>query len=290
MVAAALVIAACSSAPTAQPPAPVSSSPPASVFSSPPVGTLSTSTHWLIAASAVSRLDEAVGSTVVARYLDGPQTTVIVGRAIPASVADWHVHFALDATSLREIRADVAGGLSPRISMILYDPEHWSFTPVAEQSAVGPSTRTAASLARSAGRELIVAPATDLARVQVAGESAATAFIRSDDLEKVAPSASWVEIQAQGLERNPARYAAYVEQAVRQIRLANPNAVIYAGLSTNPYGPPVDAGELVQDVRLVSSAVSGYWLNVPSPGTACPRCGQPQPQVAIGLLESPAGS
>ena len=281
-VSAAVLIVGCTSTWIPQPTAPVSSSPS--------VSTPSTGTHWLISASAISKLNDIPGSAMVARYLNGPQTTVIIGRTIPTSLADWHTNFALDTRSLQEIRLGVADGLSPRISMILYDPEHWSFTPIAQQSAVGPSTRTAASIAHSAGRELIVAPATNLAQVKAPGESTANAFMQTSDLEKVASSANWVEIQAQGLERNPGRYLAYINEALRQIRLANPNAVVYAGLSTNPSGPAVDAAELVEDVRLTSSAVSGYWLNIPSPGTACPRCGQPQPQIAIDLLESLAGS
>jgi hypothetical protein len=174
--------------------------------------------------------------------------------------------------------------------MILYDPEHWSFTPLAQQLAVGPATSTAASIVHGAGLKLIVAPATNLAQVNAPGESTANAFMQTNDLQKVASNADWVEIQAQGLERNPGRYAAYINEALRQIRLANPSAVVYAGLSTNPSGPAVSVAELIEDVRLTSSSVSGYWLNIPSPGTACPRCGQPQPQIAIDLLESLAGS
>jgi hypothetical protein len=287
LLGAAVLMASCGSTATTQPTAPASSS---SSASSPSVSPLSTGTHWLIAASAVSKLDDIAGPAVVARYLDGPQTMIITGRNIPADLADWHVNFALDTRSLQEIRLDVAGALSPRISMILYDPEHWSFTPLAQQLAVGPATSMAASIVHSAGRQLIVAPATNLAQVDAPGESTADAFMQTTDLEKVASNADWVEIQAQGLERNPGRYAAYINEALRQIRLAKPNAVVYAGLSTNPSGPAVSAVELIEDVRLTSSAVSGYWLNIPSPGTACPRCGQPQPQIAIDLLESLAGS
>jgi hypothetical protein len=291
MLGAAVLMAGCAATTTTQPTAPASATQPtAPASSSPSVSVLPTGTRWLIAASAVSKLDDIAGPTVVARYLDGLQTTIITGRNIPASLTDWHVNFALDTKSLQQIRLDVAGALSPRISMILYDPEHWSFTPLAEQSSVGPATRTAASIAHGAGRGLIVAPATDLAQGKVPGESTANAFIQTNDLEQVASSADWVEIQAQGLERNPGRYAAYINEALRQIRLANPNAVVYAGLSTNPSGPPVSAAELIDDVRLTSPAVTGYWLNIPSPGTACPRCGQPQPQIAIDVLEGLAGS
>jgi hypothetical protein len=230
-------------------------------------------------------LDDVAGPAVVARYLAGPQTTVIVNAAIPSGLAGWHVTFAVDTRSLAEIRADLAGSLSPRISMVLYDPEHWQFTPLSEQSAPGPAARTAASLARAAGRQLIVAPATNLAQVTAPGASTARAFIQTDDLGKIAPSANWVDIQAQGLERNPQRYASYVSQAVSQIRSANPSAVIYAGLSTNPSGSPVTAAELIADVGLTSADLTGYWLNIPGPGASCPACGLPQPQIGLDVLE-----
>jgi hypothetical protein len=250
-----------------------------------PSAPVSTGTDWLIAASAVSRLEALAGPAAVQDYLDGPQTTVITGSTIPAGLSGWHVAFALDARSLAEIQAGVDGGLPSRISDILYDPEHWSYTPLSEQLDVGAATAQAASLARAAGRRLIVAPATNLAELVSPGEPASTAFMQTDDLAKVAASASVVEIQAQGLERNPTRYAAYVTRAVGQIRSASPSAVIYAGLSTNPSGGPVTAAELVSAVRLTSSEVSGYWLNIPSPGAACPGCGQPQPQIGLELLE-----
>jgi hypothetical protein len=229
-------------------------------------------------------LNNAAGPAVVARYLDGPQTTVIISGAIPPSLAGWHVKFALDARSLAQVRADLLG-TSRRISMILYDPEHWQFTPITEQSAPGVAARTAQALVRKAGLQLIVAPGTNLAELTVPGATAPSAFIQTGDLGKIAPSANWVDIQAQGQERNSQRYESYVSQAVSQIRSANPSAVIYAGLSTNPSGPPVTAAELLADVSLTSSQVSGYWLNIPNPGASCPSCGQPQPQIGLDVLE-----
>lgn len=244
-----------------------------------------TGPHWLIAASAILRIDEAGGSAVAARYLNSPRTTIITGRNINVGLENWKAAFVLDTRSLQEIQRAVADPLPSRITMILYDPEHWAFTPVAQQQAVGASVQEAATLAHGAGRELIAAPATNLATSRPDGESAAAAFLQTDDLAHAASSADWVEIQAQGLERNPGQYAAYIGQAVRQIRQVSKTAVIYAGLSTNPSGPQVDLAELSADVKLTSGEVSGYWLNVPTQGTACPRCGQPQPQLAIELLE-----
>jgi hypothetical protein len=239
-----------------------------------------------MAGSAVSKLEGITSSVTVASYLDGPQTTILTSSTIPSDLSGWHVTFALDTRSLAEIRSGVDDGLTSRISEILYDPEHWSYTPLTEQLNVGASTQQAESLAHAAGRQLIVAPATNLAEAAAApGESAASSFIQTDDLAKVAANANIVEIQAQGLERNSSRYAAYVAQAVGQIRSANPSATIYAGLSTNPSGGPVTAAELVAAVRATSSEVTGYWLNIPSPGSACPACGEPQPQLALDLFQ-----
>jgi hypothetical protein len=280
VIAAAAVITGCTS--TSRP----SSTPPSSAQ---PGGSVSTGTHWMIAASGLTLLEEVSGPAVVKRYLDGPQTTIITSSVIPAGLASWNVAFALDTRSLAEIRGGIAG-LSPRITMILYDPEDWAYTPLSEQTDVGAATRQAASLAHAAGRDLIVAPATNLAQVTASGMtntgvSAAPAFLQDGYLGQVAPSANWVEIQAQGLERNSARYSSYISQAVSQIHAASPSAVIYAGLSTNPSGGPVTAAELISDVNATSSEVTGYWLNIPTPGAACPACAAPQPQIGLDLLE-----
>jgi len=238
-----------------------------------------------MAGSAVTKLEGITSSATVASYLDGSQTTILTSSTIPSDLTGWHVTFALDTRSLAEIRSGVDDGLTSRISEILYDPEHWSYTPLTEQLNVGASTQQAESLAHAAGRQLIVAPATNLAEAAAPGESAASSFIQTDDLAKVAANANIVEIQAQGLERNSSRYAAYIAQAVGQIHSANPSAAIYAGLSTNPSGGPVTASELVAAVRATSSEVTGYWLNIPSPGSACPACGEPQPQLALDLFQ-----
>jgi hypothetical protein len=276
-----VMVAGCGSAGTAQSGA-AALTPSAAMQPSAPVGPSSTGTHWLIGTSAISKLEGVVGPGTVAGNQDGPQTTVITGTRIPSGLAGWHVTFALDARSVAEIQDAVGSGLPSRITEILYDPEHWSFTPITEQQNVGAATAQAASIAHGAGRQLIVTPASDLADVEAPGES----FLQTDDLAKVAASANVVEIQAQGLERNSANYAAYVAQAVSQIRSANASVQIYAGLSTNPSGGPVTAPELVSDVDLTRSEVLGYWLNIPAPSASCPRCAAPDPQIALDLLQS----
>ncbi|HEV2378144.1 MAG TPA: hypothetical protein VGS19_39015 [Streptosporangiaceae bacterium] len=247
-------------------------------------GPVSTGTHWIIAASAVGRLEQAAGPAFVAQYLDGPQTTILSPRVVPAALASWHVAFAYDTQSLAQIRAALSARPPRQVTMVLYDPEHWKFTPASEQASVGASAATAASLVHQAGLRLIVAPATNLAESRPGGTPLPQKFLGSSILAQVAHSADWVEVQAQGLEADPARYTAYVTAALSQIRRANPRATVYAGLSTGPSGQRVSASELLADISQTSRDVSGYWLNVPNQGQACPRCSSARPQVAIALL------
>lgn len=94
-----------------------------------------------------------------------------------------------------------------------------------------------------------------------------------------------IDIQAQGMESNPQIYASYVETAAREAREFNPNVVVIAGLSTNPYDPPVTPQELLQNYQLTRSYVNGYWINVPSPCISCPKCNPSDSSVALAFLE-----
>jgi len=239
----------------------------------------------MVAGSALAKLQATAGAAWVQRYFDRPSTTLIVGTRLPAAYAGWHVRFAFDVRSVGQLRAGLSRGLPPQVSEVLFDPEHWSFTPTSEQLAVAQATAQVAAIARAAGLGLIVAPSTDLAEVVDPGQRVAPAFLASGILAGVAASASSVEVQAQGLESDPTRYAAYVRSAAGQVHSANPAASVLAGLSTNPSGQSVTPAELLEAVALTRSVVAGYWLNVPSGGAACPRCGTAQPQVATELVD-----
>jgi len=111
-------------------------------------------------------------------------------------------------------------------------------------------------------------------------------YLASQLLPDAAHASTVVDIQAQGMEGNPVAYSSFVRRVALILRNANPNVKVIAGLSTNPDGHVVRVGELLQDVRLTSGVVSGYWLNIPRTSVACPSCGVPQPQIAIALLDA----
>ncbi len=174
---------------------------------------------------------------------------------------------------------------------VLYDPESWPFTPMAERLNVPHYASLAARLAHARGMRLLVTPATDLVhsispyqRRRNFGD-AAREFIRLKIAAQTAPAADVYEIQSQGAEPDARLFVWYVRQAAAQVRRANPRALVLAGLSTNPHGLRVTAKEIFKEFQATRNLVQGYWLNVPGGGPGCPTCGRAQPQVAIEFLK-----
>lgn len=242
---------------------------------------------WIVAASALVRLRSVPGAaSLVQTAFDGPQTYVIVGKRPPAFLAAWRSRRAVSVASYGALQADLGGaGLGRRVRVVVYDQEAWPFTPAAEQRDPAAYLRRAAALVHARGLQLIATPATDLVRVRDPHAGAVyPAFLRLGIAGGAARYADVYEIQAQGAEADVAAYRAFVEQAAAQARRANPRIIVLAGLSTNPSGRRVAASVLYQDVLATRTAVAGFWLNVPSGGAQCPRCGAPQPQVGVALL------
>ena len=73
------------------------------------------------------------------------------------------------------------------------------------------------------------------------------------------------------------------------VRWLYPAAVLawsFAGLSTGPHGEPTTASAMLAAVGAANGAVDGYWLNIPSPGPYCRRCGRQRTDIGIQTLLS----
>lgn len=192
-------------------------------------------------------------------------------------------------SSVSSLRGALAVGALPAgTGAVLYDPEAWAYTPGSEQRDPAGAAEQAAGLAHSHGLKLIVSPALDLTTVLRPASSAPRwqAFLDLGVAGSVARAADGVELQAQSLERDPARYAAFVRAAAAQARSAHPGVTVLAGLSTNPPGAPVSSGQLTEAIRRSQADVQGYWLNIPGNGSRCPACGAPQPAVGAAVLSA----
>jgi hypothetical protein len=181
------------------------------------------------------------------------------------------------------------GALPPWIEAVLYDNEAWSFTPAAEQRSPGLYTAMAAKLAHQHHLLFVASPALDLTNVvarQSGPSQKAAAYLEMHLAGQAADAADVLNIQAQSLERSTTAYVDFVRKAAAQARQAKPGITVLAGISSNPTGPQVTAAQLMRAITGVRPYVDGYWMNIPSPGPACPRCNPARPDLAIAAIQS----
>ncbi len=176
--------------------------------------------------------------------------------------------------------ADVrAGAIPSSVRAVMYDPENWPSTPVAEQRDPGTSMRAFANLARRHGYYVIITPHPSLTAASGAvcaqrqWETAQRAYVRCGIVAKAARFADAVETQAQGLEADPAAYRSFVAATVEQARAANPKVVMLSGLSTAFATRP---SQLFAAWLSVNDLVDGHYLAIPN---------RVRPEVAVGFLE-----
>jgi hypothetical protein len=207
-------------------------------------------------------------------------------QRVPAGYEDWRAVKTRSITSLEKLE-EVAS--DPSIAALLYDPEGWEMTPPAEQRQPAEAGCRAASAAHTHGKIAIATPAINL--IRILDPNSAGGGRRFADFEKttitgdIAKCVDVYEIQAQGTESDPKKFREFVRAGAKQARAANPTVIVLAGISTNPSGERVTAADLFKAVESVRDVVDGFWLNIPAGGKYCPKCGKPQPKVAVQLLE-----
>ena len=240
---------------------------------------------WLLSRSVLAQL---VLDPVAVSELSGKLVYELLQPGeppLPGVVAEPVVTFA-SAVALES--AVKAGQLPAGTFGVLYDPEAWVFTPVAEQQNPVRAATAAAAVAHAHGLRLIVAPAVDLTTVLAPGGTDPDwrQFLDLDLVGRLAKVADVVELQAQSLEQDTSVYTAFVQAAAAQASAARPGIDLLAGLSTNPPGVPTEARQLTAAIRATRSVVDGYWLNVPVPGLQCPTCNAARPGIAVQVLQA----
>ncbi len=263
-------------------PAPVTSRPGSTAHVTVPANVHPT---WLLTRSALAQL---VADPSVRAELQAAQVYEILqpGQQPLTGFAARSVVTFASAAALES--AVNAGQVPPGTWGVLYDPEAWGFTPVAEQRDPVLAATQAAAVAHANGLRLIVTPALNLTTVLQPGRTQPRwqQFLDLNLAGNLARVADVIELQAQSLERDSGTYAGFVKAAAAQAGAANPVVTVLAGLSTNPPGAPVSSQHLTAAIRATRSMVAGYWLNIPGQGARCPTCNAPQPGVAIQTLQA----
>jgi hypothetical protein len=276
-----LVAVACASTPsTSMPSTPATSSPRPSSLTT--VGKMG----WIIGSPTLSDLLAYDNAGVVRRELDHPTTYLIVGRgvSVPSGWSVTPTQSFTDADAL--VKAVDAGALQPGVGAVVLDVESWQFSPAAQRQDPGAAYTRAATTAHAHGLKLLATPAMDLVSDmgRQPNESVSAAFLRLGVATLAGAHADVFELQSQGLEFDPQRFAALLKSVGAQVRAVNPSVVFFGGLSTNPSGRKATAEQMVSAVQAAGSTASGYWLNDPSGGAYCPKCSGPYPTVAVRFL------
>lgn len=150
---------------------------------------------------------------------------------------------------------------------VAYDNEAWKATPRREQLDPIHYETLFADLAHSHGYKVILMPAQDLIPGFVHDSNAWPQYLSLGLASASGRLADIYEIQAQPYElaafRQAGDFQNYVQQAAAQAHAANPNVIVFAGLSTQRVST---AAELTQDFAATRGVVAGYWLNIPGSG------------------------
>jgi hypothetical protein len=203
----------------------------------------------------------------IAHRLFLPPPSVIVGayhlrsnaRGARFKAFSWPSFRWFDRTVLR------SGYWVKGFTAVMYDPEDWHATPHPERLDPVAFFGRFSTVARDHGWTAIVTPHPNLTLVRAAGchaagdESIYDAFLRCDLIGAAAAHADVVEVQAQGLQGDPAAYRAFVLAAATQARAANPSVQVVAGLTT---GQVATAEQMYAAWDSVRDIVDGYYLSI----------------------------
>jgi hypothetical protein len=240
---------------------------------------------WIVSARSLALLGRHGLTETELQQLFGNHDTFLTGAASGPADVTGAVKTAT-FTSYATLRSVLAGGRLPAgTQAVLYDNEDWPLTPAQEQQDPARYEQLAAGLVHARHLLFVSTPAADLTSVLAPhAQQHYAAYLQLHIAADAARYADVVDIQAQGSEADLTEFVSFVKEAAYQARQANPRVIVLAGISTNPSGQPITAAQLIAAVRGVRPFVNGFWLNIPSAGAACPRCGAARPQVAVPLL------
>ncbi len=165
-----------------------------------------------------------------------------------------------------KFRKAVLDGKQANGTTVVFDQEHWRWTPLLEQQHPWLYEKLAGQLAREHHIFIIMTTSESTEAAEIADAAAA------------APYASAVVVQSQYLDGRPRLFRDYVITAVGKIRRASKKVPILAGLASDAGGVPITAFDMTTEYRAVYGMVSGFWVNADQwqrgVGCATTGCGQ----------------
>jgi len=236
---------------------------------------------WIISKSVFDGL--VADPTAAARLRGDKVYELLHGSQTPTP--GFPVIPTLDFTSFAAMQQAFESGSVPSfVKAVLYDSEHWAFTPTGEQADPAGYYRQAAQLAHAHGLLLIATPAIDLVATSQPGSTDQPQAYLDEHLAAAAASGDIVEIQAQRLVNDLPQFTSFVSAAAAQARATHPGVTLLAGLSTCAGDFP-SASQLVAAAEASKPFVAGWWLNVPGASAESPNCSTQRLSTAISFLD-----
>jgi hypothetical protein len=219
---------------------------------------------WIIDGSRVAMI-QGIDAGLAERSFNNP-CTFIFGSPSKSSVPQgWVAATTADFETYADFQTAVSkNSIDPATRAVMYDNEAWS-SPANELADPGRYTALFQSLAHANGYLFIATPGAQLMSPQ--------AYL-----------ADIYENQSQYQEDVTSNFVSLLSSATSSARQANPNVVVFGGISTAPGGKTVTPDQVYQSVMAAKGLVSGFWLNIPSPGPSCEKCVPADPQLTVDFL------
>ncbi len=232
-----------------------------------PTSSAGPSLDWAMARSSLEHVSSANPSEAK-RQFDSPSTLVqnsppLRQRPTPAG---WNSSNTERWASFAAFAADVRTAAVPSyVTVVHYDNEAWSQTPLGEQRRPGYYERRFCSVAHSNGWRCYTGPGQDLCGVldHSRDETYAQCYLSLDLAGEAARYADVIDIQAQTLEGRGARtYGNFIRRAAAQARATNPKVVVLGNIAPSPDGRAVSAQRMTACARAALPYVSGFYTTV----------------------------
>ena len=201
-----------------------------------------TTSNWVMTGWNIHQLNQL--NTALASHFFNTPTSYATGPAAATSpVSDgFTASSVLIYNSYAQFAADLTShAIAPTYTWVMYDPEYWAATPLAEQQNPALYMQQFGQLAHANGLKVIEAPGRDLGLVpgaacpQTPGENLDHWFLRCNLPGAAAASADMVVIQDQVNTTNPAEFDYLYNSSRAQAQAANPQIITDPEVSTS-YG------------------------------------------------------
>lgn len=201
-----------------------------------------TTTNWVMTGWNIHQLNQ-LNPTVASHFFNTPGSYATGPAAATSPVTDgFTTTGVLTYNSYAQFAADLTShALTPAYTWVMYDPEYWPATPLAEQQNPATYMQQFGQLAHAHGLKVIEAPGRDLGLVpgaacpQTRGENLDHWYLRCNLPAAAATAADMVVIQDQVNTTSPAEFDYLYTTARAQAQAANPQIITDPEVSTT-YG------------------------------------------------------